>query len=178
MAHFVRKRLDQFDSTIAHWSAQHSIALLRIGLGIVYLWFGVLKFFPGQSSAEDLAARTMDTLTFGLVPDAAAMPMLALLECAIGLGFLTGRFMRFTLLLMAFQMVGALSPLILFPGDVFSGDLYAPTLEGQYIIKNLVLIGGALVIGATVRGGRLVANPQRDGDERRSYAGRSIQQPV
>ncbi|MGH2587381.1 MAG: hypothetical protein ACRDJE_20895, partial [Dehalococcoidia bacterium] len=82
--------------------------------------------------------------------------------------------------LLALQMVGTFLPLVFLPGVTFQpgGVPYAPTLEGQYIIKNLVLIGGALVIGATVRGGRLVANPQRDGDERRSYAGRSIQQPV
>jgi uncharacterized membrane protein YphA (DoxX/SURF4 family) len=175
MTHGVRTRLDRLDLTVARWLARHSLMFLRIGVGVIYLWFGALKFLPGQSPAEDLAARTIDTLTLGIVPDAVAMPVLAILECAIGLGFLTGRFMRLTLLLMAFQMAGALSPLVLFPGQVF--DDYAPTLEGQYIIKNLVLIGAALVIGATVRGGRLVADPQRARDDHRTRAG-SIHQPA
>ncbi len=83
--------------------------------------------------------------------------LLATLECAIGLGLILGKFMRFTLLLLCFQMLGAWLPLLLFPGEAFTQAPYAPTLEGQYIIKNIVLVGAGLVIGATVRGGRMVA---------------------
>lgn len=64
-----------------------------------------------------------------------------------------------TLLLLAFQMAGTLTPLVLFLAEAFLQFPYAPTLEGQYILKNLVLIGAGLVIGATVCGGRLVAGP-------------------
>ncbi|MEO7663930.1 MAG: hypothetical protein ABIV26_02310, partial [Candidatus Limnocylindrales bacterium] len=70
-----------------------------------------------------------------------------------------GRFMRVTLLLLVVQMLGTLTPLVLFPSDTFSAFPFAPTLEGQYIIKNVVLIGAAMVVGATVRGGGLVADP-------------------
>jgi uncharacterized membrane protein YphA (DoxX/SURF4 family) len=96
-------------------------------------------------------------LTLGLVPGGVSLVLLATLECAIGLGLVSGRFMRVTLLLLAFQMVGAASPLLLFPGEVFTQFPYAPTLEGQYIIKNLVLVSAGIVIGATVRGGVLTA---------------------
>ena len=96
-------------------------------------------------------------LTVGLVPGGDSLVLLATLECAIGLGLVSGRFMRVTLLLLAFQMVGAASPLLLFPGEVFTQLPYAPTLEGQYIIKNLVLVSAGIVIGATVRGGILTA---------------------
>jgi hypothetical protein len=65
--------------------------------------------------------------------------------------------MRATLLFLAAQMAGTLTPLLLFPAEVFTRIPYAPTLEGQYIIKNAVLISAAIVIGATVRGGGLVA---------------------
>lgn len=75
---------------------------------------------------------------------------------AIGLGLLSGRFLRATLLLLAVQMVGASLPLVLFPAETFTQAPFAPTLEGQYVIKNVVLIGAAMVIGATVRGGSLV----------------------
>lgn len=149
--------LDFVDRSITRWLARYSLPFLRFGMGVVFLWFGGLKFFPGLSPAEDLALATMDLLTLGLIPASVSLALLATLECAIGLGFLTGKFMRLTLLLLAFQMAGALSPLLLFPGEVFDPALYAPTLEGQYIIKNLVLIGAGLVIGATVRGGRIVA---------------------
>jgi ABC-type uncharacterized transport system permease subunit len=83
--------------------------------------------------------------------------VLALWECVIGLGLLSGRFMRATLLLLAAQMAGTLTPLLLFPAEVFTRIPYAPTLEGQYIIKNAVLVSAAIVIGATVRGGGLVS---------------------
>jgi hypothetical protein len=68
--------------------------------------------------------------------------------------------MRLTLALLVFQMAGTLTPLALFPGEAFLHFPYAPTLEGQYIIKNLVLIGAGLVIGSTVRGGQIVAEPR------------------
>jgi pSer/pThr/pTyr-binding forkhead associated (FHA) protein len=152
-------RLDRLDLNMVHWLAHHSITLLRVGLGVVYVWFGALKFFPGLSPAEGLALHTIAVLTFGWIPAEVSRVLLATLECVIGLGFLTGRSLRLILLLMAFQMVGTLSPLVLFPGEVFQHVPYAPTLEGQYIIKNLVLIGAGLVIGATVRRGRLVADP-------------------
>ena len=148
---------DAVDTRITRWMARHGVPLLRISLGIVFLWFGVLKFFPGLSPAQDLAARTIEHLSFGLVGPSVSIPVLALWECVIGLGLLSGRFMRATLLLLAAQMAGTLTPLLLFPAEVFTRIPYAPTLEGQYIIKNAVLISAAIVIGATVRGGGLVS---------------------
>ena len=121
---------------------------------------GYTKFFPGLSPAQTLALATIDLLTFGLIPAGVGLVLLASLECAIGLGLISGRLMRLTLLILAFQMVGAASPLLLFPAEVFNALPYAPTLEGQYIIKNIVLVSAGLVIGATVRGGGLTANPQ------------------
>lgn len=151
---------DRVDRRITAWMARYGILLLRLSLGIVFLWFGVLKFFPGLSPAEDLAARTISTLTFGLIPPDTAVLILAMWESLIGLGLILGIFLRATLLLLFLQMLGTITPLFLFPGEVFLRIPYAPTLEGQYIIKNLVLITAGLVIGATVRGGRLVAEPE------------------
>src|SRR3989337_2038977 len=153
----ITHRFDVVDALITSWMSRHGLPLLRISLGIVFLWFGALKFFPGLSPASDLAARTIATLSFGLVPAAASIPLLAGWECLIGLGLLFGVFMRATLLLLAVQMAGTLTPLLLFPGEVFTRIPYAPTLEGQYIIKNAVLISAAIVLGATVRGGGLTA---------------------
>ena len=78
-------RLDRMDLGLARWLSRHSVAILRVGLGLVFLWFGVLKFFPGASPAQDLAVRTTDVLTLGLVPTGASIALLATLECAIGL---------------------------------------------------------------------------------------------
>jgi hypothetical protein len=77
----------------------------------------------------------------------------------IGIGLIIGVYMRATLLLLALQMAGTVTPLLLFPHEVFTHVPYAPTLEGQYIIKNAVLISAAIVLGATVRGGRLTSEP-------------------
>jgi uncharacterized membrane protein YphA (DoxX/SURF4 family) len=150
----------RIDVRITEWMARHGITLLRVSLGIVFLWFGVLKFFPGLSPAEDLAARTITVLTFGLIPPSVSIPVLAAWECLIGLGLLSGRFMRVTLLLLFAQMIGTVLPIFFFPGEVFHVFPYAPTLEGQYIIKNIVLVSAGIVIGATVRGGKVIADPQ------------------
>jgi uncharacterized membrane protein YphA (DoxX/SURF4 family) len=155
-----RNWLDRLDVTIVRWLAHYSLPFLRIGMGIVFLWFGALKFFPDLSPATDLAVRTIDELTFGLIPENMSLILLASLETAIGLGFLTGKYMRLTLGLLVFQMAGTLTPLALFPGEAFMVFPYAPTLEGQYIIKNLVLIGAGLVMGSTLRGGQIVPEPQ------------------
>lgn len=152
-------QFDTADARITRWMARHGVPLLRVSLGIVFLWFGALKFFPGVSPAQDLASRTVEALTFGRVAPALSIPVLAAWECLIGLGLLTNVAMRATLLLLVVQMAGTLTPIVLFPGEVFTRVPYAPTLEGQYIIKNAVLISAAIVIGATVRGGRLVPDP-------------------
>jgi uncharacterized membrane protein YphA (DoxX/SURF4 family) len=140
--------------------ARYGVLLLRISLGVVFFWFGLLKFFPGLSPAQDLAARTISVLTFGLMPPTISVPILAAWECLIGLGLITGLFMRATLLLLVAQMAGTVTPLFFFPAETFTQFPIAPTLEGQYIIKNVVLVSAALVLGATVRGGALVADPE------------------
>lgn len=157
--HRLYARFVQLDVVMTAWMARYGIVLLRASLGVVFLWFGALKFFPGISPAEDLAVRTIDRLTLGMLPADAALWLLASLESLIGLGLIFGVFMRVTLLLLFAQMIGTVTPVFFFPQEVFTVIPYAPTLEGQYIIKNLVIVSAALVIGATVRGGAVVADP-------------------
>ena len=159
-----RTRFDRLDRRITMALASSAVPVLRISLGIVFLWFGVLKFFPGLSPAQDLAARTIEQLTLGIVPPGVALPVLAGWEVLIGLGLLSGRFLRATLLLLAVQMLGTLTPLVLFPAETFTVFPIAPTLEGQYILKNMVLVAAAMVVGATVRGGQLQAEPANLGE--------------
>jgi len=147
------------DAAITGWMARHGVRLLRISLGVVFFWFGFLKFFPGLSPATDLATRTIDVLTFGAVPSQIAINVLAAWESLIGLGLIFGVAMRATLLLLFVQMLGTIMPIFFFPELVFTKVPYAPTLEGQYIIKNIVLVSAAIVVGATVRGGGLVSDP-------------------
>src|SRR5262245_27914975 len=152
--------IDRLDVRITGTLARIGVPALRIALGVVFLWFGILKFFPGVSPAETLAARTIDRLTFGFVQQAVSLPVLATWESVIGIGLIVNKGMRAILLLLAVQMAGTFLPLIFFPAETFTVFPFVPTLEGQYIIKNLVLISAAMVVGATVRGGGLVAEPE------------------
>jgi len=155
------KSLRPIDAHVTAWMAKHGVTFARVAMGVVFFWFGVLKFFPGLSPAEQLAGRTIELITFGMVTPNVALPVLATWECVIGLGLLSGVALRATLLLLFVQMFGTLLPLALYPSETFVIFPIAPTLEGQYIIKNLVLISAAIVVGATVRGGGLVAKPTK-----------------
>lgn len=154
------RQLDRIDARVTAWMARYGILLLRLALGLVFLWFGAIKFVPGWSPAAELAARTIETLTAGAVSGAAGLQILALWESLIGIGLLLGRFLRLTLAMLFVQMPGTMLPLVMFPEATFVHVPYAPTIEGQYIIKNLVLVSAAIVVGATVRGGRLVNSPK------------------
>ena len=157
--------LEALDVRLTRAMARHGLLLLRVSLGVVFLWFGALKLFPGLSPAQGLATRTISVLTFGVVPPEVSLPVLAVWECVIGLGLLAGVRLREVLLLLFLQMAGTLTPVFLFPEDVFTRVPYAPTLEGQYIIKNVVLVAAGIVVGATVRGGRVVAEPPAGGGD-------------
>src|SRR6266508_6604739 len=157
---YIHVGLDRADKWITAWMGRYGIAVLRTSVGIVFFWFGVLKFFPGLSPAEDLAARTISALSFGLVPPVVSLPVLAAWECLIGLGLITGQFMRLALALMFLQMSGTITPLFFFPHETWAHFPYAATMEGQYIIKNLVLVSAGLVIYAAACGGALVADPR------------------
>jgi uncharacterized membrane protein YkgB len=146
------RQLEVVDVAITRWMARHGVTLLRVALGLVFVWFGALKLFPGLSPAEGLVRATVPFL-----PGELFLPLLGVWEMAIGLGFVSGRALRLTILLLFLQMPGTLAPIFLLPERVFTAFPFGLTLEGQYIVKNLVLIAAALVIGATVRGGRLTA---------------------
>jgi uncharacterized membrane protein YphA (DoxX/SURF4 family) len=152
--------IERIDVRITSTLARVAVPTLRIALGIVFLWFGVLKFFPNLSPAETLVGRTIEQLTFGVIRPDLSLPVLAAWESVIGIGLILGRGLRGILFLLALQMLGTFTPLLLFPQETFSAFPFAPTLEGQYIIKNIVLIGAAMVVGATVRGGGLSPDPE------------------
>lgn len=146
---------EQLDQSITHWMARYGLLIMRLGLGVVFFWFGALKLVPGLSPAEDLVRHTI----YFVDPDL-FLPVLAVWEMLIGLGLITGKWMRLTLLLLFLQMPGTALPLVLLPEVTWTAFPYGLTMEGQYIIKNLALIGAALVLGGTVRGGRLEPEPQ------------------
>ena len=154
-------RFHRIDISLTRWMASRGLLFLRLSIGIIFLWFGMLKFFDGMSPAQDIAIRTIQTITFQLVPDNFIIFGLATWEVLIGVGLLFNLFLRETLLLLYLQMIGTFFPLILFPSEVFQKFPFSLTLEGQYIIKNLVIVSAGIVLGATVRGGRLSASGEQ-----------------
>lgn len=147
------RRFDLLDQGVTRFMARHGVTLLRISVGVVFFWFGALKLTPQLSPAENLIRESITFFSMSWF-----LPLLAVWEMAIGLGFITGKFMRLTILLLFLQMPGTLSPILLRPDLVFTQFPFGLTLEGQYIVKNLVLISAALVVGATVRGGGLTSD--------------------
>jgi uncharacterized membrane protein YkgB len=162
--------LARADRLFTGWVAQHGVEVLRISVGIVFFWFGVLKFFPRLSPAEDLAARTIAALSFGLVKPAVSVPLIATWECLIGLSLITGQYVRIALVTMFAHMCGTITPLFLFPHETWTRVPYAATLEGQYILKNMVLVSAALVVYASVHAQELAA----DSEASRATAGRQL----
>ncbi|PAP78266.1 hypothetical protein [Rubrivirga marina] len=145
--------LDRLDDRIARFLRRHGVRTLRWTIGVVFVWFGALKLVPGLSPAEDLVRNTV----YFVDPDL-FYPVLAVWEVLIGLLLLIRPAVRGALFLLALQMPGTFLPFVVLPEVCFSQwpftsplDLFALTLEGQYIVKNIVLIAAGIVVGGTVR---------------------------
>lgn len=164
------RKLNNIDISITRWMAAHGLKFLRISVGIIFVWYGALKYFPNLSPAEEISTSTFDILTFHLFSDTAIANILATWEVLIGIGLLFNLFLRTTLLLLFLQMIGTFAPIFLFPYKVFNVFPYGLTLEGQYIIKNLIIVSAGIVLGSTVRGGRLesAAKKQKSSPKRAS----------
>jgi uncharacterized membrane protein YkgB len=123
---------------------QRDVVALRMSVGLVVLLFGALKFFPGASPAEALVMRTVDALTLGLISGTGAVVATAVVETVIGLSLVTGIALRAGVLLLFPAIAGMMSPLLLFPADMFPHGL--PTMEAQYVLKDVIIAAAALVI--------------------------------
>lgn len=137
--------LDAFDRRLSGWMDRHGRRVLRYALALIFIWFGLLKPL-GMSPAEELVKNTVYFL-----PPEVFFPILGWWEVAIGLGLLYRPLNRIALFLLFLQMPGTMLPLVLLPDVCFTAAPFGLTMEGQYIIKNIVLIGAALVVGGAVR---------------------------
>jgi putative oxidoreductase len=151
----VRSLLARFAAAEAALKAfleRWSIPALRVALGAVFAVFGVLKFFPGVSPVESLVEATWGVLTFGIVGGQLAMILTAIIETAAGLLIVSGRFARLGLVVLAVAFVGIFSPVVFFTDQLITAA--GPTLLGQYVAKNVVLVAAALVVASRVLRGR------------------------
>lgn len=120
--------------------------IITIAIGLVYLWFGALKFFPGVSPAEDLALETIHSLTFHLFSDRLALLLLAIWEVSVGVFLITHLFRKITLYIALVHMLLTFTPFVFFPELVFTSAPFGLTLVGQYIVKNLIILGILIVL--------------------------------
>ncbi len=142
----VLDRANSAQAVVQRFLARAGQPALRVSLGLVFVVFGALKFIPGASPVADLVSRTWSSLTFGVIDGFAALAITATLEVFVGLTFLTGFLLRIGLLALAGTFVGIFSPLVFFTGELFTGA--GPTLTAQYILKDVVLVAAAMVVGA------------------------------
>tara|TARA_B100001559_G_scaffold197883_1_gene165578 strand:+ start:119 stop:559 length:441 start_codon:yes stop_codon:yes gene_type:complete len=137
---------DELDIFITKFMSKWGITFLRYSLGVIYIWFGILKPF-GLSPAQELVENTVywfdNPKTF--------VPILGWWEVVIGLTMCIKPLIRVSIFLLFIQMPGTFLPLVLLPEVCFNNFPFGLTLEGQYIIKNLIIISAALVVGSTVR---------------------------
>ena len=117
---------------------------LAISIGLVYFFFGILKFFPELSPAEELAKNTIHQLSFGLIPEQWAIIALAVLESVIGLMLLLNQRLRLAIYLALGHMVCTFTPLFFFPELAFTEAPYFPSLLGQYIGKNIIIVAALI----------------------------------
>ena len=120
--------------------------VLALSIGTVYLWFGTLKYFPNVSPAEDLAKKTIDVLTFNLIPSNVSIVLLAIWESLIGVLLILNVNRRQVVIFALVHIAFTFFPLFLFTDQVFNSVPFQLTLLGQYIIKNLVIIAGLLTL--------------------------------
>lgn len=140
----IGKRLSRIDERLTGWMAANGVRAARLGLGIAFVWFGALKVI-GLSPAAPLVAEAV-----WFLPAWFFVPVLGVWEMLIGVGFLYRPWTRLGLILLALQLPGTFLPVLVVPEAVFTAFPYGLTLEGQYIAKNFVIVGAALVVGGSL----------------------------
>ena len=120
--------------------------IMAICIGIVYLWFGVLKFYPNLSPAEAIAKDTITILSIGIIPSNISIIMLAIWETAIGILLITNNYQRLAIILALVHITLTFTPLLVFPELIFSDAPFSFTLLGQYIAKNIIIISALITL--------------------------------
>ena len=146
MATTLSRAIDRVDARLIPFLRRAAIPMLRVSLGLVFVWFGALKVFD-VSPVADLVARTV----YWVDPDL-FVTVLGFFEVFVGVMLLFGWALRLTLALFTLQMVGTFVTFLVLPEVTFRhGNPLLLTVEGEFVVKNLVLISAALVVGTTVR---------------------------
>ena len=134
-------KISKLDKLMVKDMRKWGIPVLRVALGIVFLWFGALKIF-GVTPVADLVGQT-----YSFFPVAEFLVFLGVWEVAIGIGLILKVFLRSVLAILWLQMLGTFIASILEPSMFFNGNIFLLTIEGEFLVKNLVLVASGIVIG-------------------------------
>lgn len=138
--------IESFDLAFIRWLRKYQPFLGRLALFIVFFWFGILKVV-GLSPASDVVHHLFDVTMPPIISFPTFFVLFGLFECLIGTLFLVRGLERVVIPLLLLHFITTLGPLIMLAGETWTGFM-APTLEGQYIIKNLVIVALALGLAA------------------------------
>jgi len=153
----MRSFVSRIDDVVIPFLRRWGVTALRISLAVVFIWFGLLKVF-GVSPVVDLVASTV----YWVDPDW-FVPALGVVEILVGLGLAVRRLLRLVLLVLAGQMVGTFLVFVLLPGIAFQeGNPLKLTVEGEFVIKNLVLLAAGMVVGASIGRSEVVGPLESD----------------
>jgi uncharacterized membrane protein YkgB len=141
-------KIKNIDRTIIKWLRVSFLPIARIAIFIIYFYFGALKLF-GQSPATPLAAA-LAAKTIGIQHFKLAFNLLAIYECIIGILFLLPKATRIVIPMLFIHLIIVCSPLILVPHLAWVKP-FIPTLEGQYVIKNIAIIALGIGIAAQTK---------------------------
>lgn len=136
--------LKEWELRVTDWTYRHGIMILRIFLGVIFVWFGALKFYP-DAQINEIVAKTIYW-----VPPSFFIPILAVWEIVIGVLLLARRFMRLALVLLFLQMIGIFMPLVVLPEVTFVQPPFLLTIEGQYCVKNILILAAAIILTGTL----------------------------
>ena len=126
---------------------RHAPTLLRVALGVVFVWFGALKI----ANVTPVAGLVADTLAFVPIPPELLLPALGAFEVVVGVLLIAGRLLRPVLAVLVAHLAGTFLVLVTLPGVAFQdGNPLLLTTEGEFVVKNLVLIAAALAVIATL----------------------------
>ena len=139
--------VQKFDVRVINFFRRWEITISRIAIFVVYFWFGLLKFIgmsPATPLVQILSEKTINFMPFGIF-----YILFSFFEVVIGVLFLIRGLERIAIVLLGFHLATTILPLFFMPQLTWQAFL-VPTLEGQYIIKNILIIACAVVVGSKI----------------------------
>ncbi|MEN8139707.1 MAG: hypothetical protein ABFR97_00610 [Thermodesulfobacteriota bacterium] len=136
--------VDTIDKKILAAFYRHGHAIHRISLGLIFIWFGLLKPF-GEKTTTSLLAHTIY-----FFPPEYILPLLGWWEVAIGVTLLVKKLIKYSVILQFIRIPGTILAFFVHPDICFVHFPYVPSPEGQYLLKDIIILFAGIAIAGTV----------------------------